>query len=564
MLGNMASLLPRPWGVLAAGCLVAVTAPLTAATQSPSTDAGATRTFNIYLQSRPIGTEETSVTRTPEGWTIAGSGRIGPPIDVTSRHVEIKYDGDWKPLELTIDATVKNRPVHLRTVVASGSATSAFTAFGEPQEHVDPIDPNAVLLPDPFFAPYEAVAARLRTAPQGSTIPLYAAPAGSIVATVGESTTERIQTAQRLIEARRTRLLLQPSTGPAVSADVWGDENGRLLRIAVPAQNLEVIREDIGSVSSRRVLVGRPNDESVRIPAVGFTLAATVSTPANKGQTPLPAVILVGGAGPTDRDEMAFSIPIFGHLAGALADAGFLVVRYDRRGSGQSGGRPESATLTDYAEDLRAAVRYLGDRKDVDRRRLAVVGYGEGGSVAMVAASKENRIKGLVLIATSGLTGAEFNLEQVAANVARSARSEADKQATIDLQRRIQTAVMTGKGWDDIPPPLRRQADVPWFQSILAFDPAKAIQDVDQPLLVLQGLLDKQVLPAHADRLESSAKAGKRKNPVEVTKLPAVNHLLVTATTGDVTEYPSLADQTVAPAVPEAIASWLKKTLPAR
>ncbi len=555
----MASLLPRLRGLRAAVCLFAAL-PVSGAAQ-PADDAGTARTFNIYIQSRQIGTEEISVTRTPQGWTIASSGRMGLPFDVTSRHLEIKYDGDWKPLELTLDATVKNLPARLRTVVAGGSATSAFTAFGQPQEHVEEIDPDAVLLPDPFFAPYEAVSARLRTAPQGSMMSLYAAPAGSIVATVGETTTERIQTVQRLIEARRTRLLLQPSTGPVVSADVWGDENGRLLRIAVPAQNLDVIREDIGSVSSRRVTVARPNDEAIRIPATGFTLAATVSTPANKAQVPLPAVILVGGAGPTDRDEVTFNIPIFGHLAGALADAGFLVVRYDRRGAGQSGGRPESATLADYAEDLRAVVRFVGDRKDVDRRRLAVAGYGEGGSVAMVAATKENRIKGLVLIATSGMTGAEFNLEQVTANVARSARSEADKQATIDLQRRIQTAVMTGKGWDDIPPALRRRADVPWFQSILVFDPAKPMQDLDQPVLIVQGLLDTQVVPSHADKLEAFVKSGKRKNPVDVARLPGVNHLLVPAGTGDVTEYPSLVDRTVAPAVPDAIASWLTKTL---
>ena len=68
------------------------------------------------------------------------------------------------------------------------------------------------------------------------------------------------------------------------------------------------------------------------------------------------------------------------------------MLRYDKRGVGQSGGRPEAATLADYAEDLRAAVRFLGGRKDVDRRRIAVVGYGEGGPVALIAASKEDRI----------------------------------------------------------------------------------------------------------------------------------------------------------------------------
>ncbi|MCY0541684.1 alpha/beta hydrolase, partial [Klebsiella pneumoniae] len=80
------------------------------------------------------------------------------------------------------------------------------------------------------------------------------------------------------------------------------------------------------------------------------------------------------GSGTTDRDETVAGVPILGQLAGTLADAGFLVLRYDTRGVGQSGGRPEAATLDTYATDLRAAVRFMSDRSDVDRRRIAVVG----------------------------------------------------------------------------------------------------------------------------------------------------------------------------------------------
>ncbi|MGE3707458.1 MAG: alpha/beta hydrolase [Vicinamibacterales bacterium] len=532
------------------------------AAQQPA-PAGA-RKFNIYLQSRQIGTEEMAVTRTPDGWTISGSGRIGPPLDVVSRKLEIRYDADWKPLEVTIDAVVRNQPATLHTVVKEGSAVTQFAGrFGAAQDHVEPIDAQAVLLPDPFFSPYEAVAARLRTAPQGATLPLYAAPAGSIVATVGESATERIQTAERLIEARRTRLILQPATGPAVTADVWGDENGRLLRLAVPAQSLEVVREDIGSVAARRVTVARPNDESVRITANGFTLAGTVSKPASPTARKLPAIVLVGGSGPTDRDEITFNIPIFGQLASRLADAGFVVVRFDRRGVGQSGGRPEAATLSDYAEDLRAVVRFTRDRKDVEGKRVTVIGYGEGGPVALLAASQEDRIGALVLIATPGVSGAEFNIERVTAAVNRSARSDADKQATIELQRKIQDAVLTGKGWEDIPPQLRRQADIPWFQSFLSFDPARVMKEVEQPVLVLRAALDAEVAASHADRLGELGKARKRKEPTDVVTVPGVNHLLVPATTGAIAEYASLGDAAVSPAVADAIASWIQQALPA-
>jgi pimeloyl-ACP methyl ester carboxylesterase len=343
---------------------------------------------------------------------------------------------------------------------------------------------------------------------------------------------------------------------------VWGDDDGHLLRLSVPIQNLEVVRDDIASVAARRVTVTRAGDEQVRIPANGFSLAGTLSKPSAAGTTPVPAVILVAGSGPNDRDEMVYGIPIFGELADAFADAGFAVLRYDKRGIGQSGGRTESATMADYADDLRATVKFMTERKDIDRKRVAVIGHGEGGSVAMVAASKDKKIGALVLISTTGVSGAELNLERVSHDLDRSKRSDAERQATLELQKRIQEAVLTGKGWETLPPQLRKQADVPWFHSFLAFNPAKLMSDVKQSLLIVHGLLDTQVHPANADRLETMARARKNAGSVDVVKVPGVNHLLVPARTGEVDEYASLQDRQISASVTSPITEWLKKTLP--
>src|SRR5581483_5234753 len=156
------------------------------------------------------------------------------------------------------------------------------------------------------------------------------------------------------------------------------DDTSRLVRFSVPAQSLEVAREDIASVAARRVPISRPNDEQVRIAGNGFTLAGTLSKPLDAAPQPLPAVVLVSGSGPNERDEVVANIPILGQLASAIADGGFIVLRYDKRGVGQSGGRAESAGIPEYVEDLRAAVKFLADRKDVDPKRIAVLGHSEG------------------------------------------------------------------------------------------------------------------------------------------------------------------------------------------
>jgi hypothetical protein len=228
-----------------------------------------------------------------------------------------------------------------------------------------------------FFASYEALALRLRGMTLPADLRAYIAPQSEIPMRVTRSERQRIQTAGRALQATRYELtLINP--GSPLQAELWADEDGRLLRFSLPAQGLEVARDDIAAVSSRIENMSRDNDERALIPASGFSIAATLSKPASapkpqaRGKAPayrLPAVVLVAGSGSVDRDETTAGIPVFAQLANGLADAGFIVVRYDKRGVGQSGGREESATISDYADDVRSVIEFLRKRKDVDAWR---------------------------------------------------------------------------------------------------------------------------------------------------------------------------------------------------
>ena len=67
------------------------------------------------------------------------------------------------------------------------------------------------------------------------------------------------------------------------------------------------------------------------------------------------------------------------------------------------------------------------------------------------------------------------------------------------------------------------------------------------------------MFPHNADRLAELARKRKKAAPVEALHLPGINHLLVPAKTGDVSEYVSLPDKTVTPAVSKAIVDWLRR-----
>jgi alpha-beta hydrolase superfamily lysophospholipase len=518
-----------------------------------------TNSFLIYFRAQVIGREEVSVVQSPQGWTITSGGRTAAPVDLITRELRVRYTPDWKPLDLTIDATLRGQILTGKTTIVGTEARSAYVEAGKPSDLTATVAADVIFLPSPLWGPFEALSQRLRTAAPGTTLAAYTfqAPMG---VEVGATHEELFQTTSRAIAARRTGVKIV-GAGQPLDAQIWADHAGHLLRISVPSQSLEVIREDIASVAVRHVPVRRPGDQTVRIPSVGFSLGATVSKPDATAER-MPVVILVGGSGQTDRDETAFGLPIFGQLANALADAGWIVIRYDNRGIGQSGGRAEAAELADYAEDLKAVVKYARNRRDVDKKRVAVVGHSEGAAIAMLAA-RDDSIAALALLGAMAVTGAELNLWQVQHGLEASKVPEAERQKTIALQKSIQTAVLTDKGWEAIPPQYRDQANTPWFRSFLSFNPEVAMKRVRQPVLVLQGLLDMQVPPLNADRFEQMVPRLKRKQPMTVVRVPGVNHLLVPAKTGETSEYSTLMDARISPAIVEALVSWLRPTFTA-
>lgn len=522
-------------------------------------------TFFVMFQGVRIGAETVAVTRNDTGWVISSTGQISAPLDLTTTRFEATYGPDWQPQKLAIEGSLKGQLITLLTVFQPTSATSDILQSGQRLSVTHKVSPRTVALPNNFFAAYEALAAQLGAASTGAKIPVYVAPQAEVVVSVEATRTRRIATADGTNEFKQFDLSFANPAG-AIKAEMWIDGKNRFARLALPAASLTVIRDDLSVVLAREERISRPGDEDVFIPAIGFNLGGTVSKPPAAGAAAaarLPAVVLVAGSGRQDRDELVFGIPILGQLAGTLADAGFIVVRYDKRGIGQSGGRVESATLDDYATDVISVVNWLRRRKDVDPDRIAVVGHSEGGAVAMLAADRDDRIKAIGLVAAPGRTGRETTLEQQERVLSRSKDSAEDRKAKIELQHRIMDAATSGRGWEAVPPALRREADTTWFRSWLQFDPAAAMKKIDQPVLIVQGALDAQVPPAHADQLEALSRA-RRNDAAALTRkivVPGVNHLLVPAKTGEVDEYPNLAVKTVAPEIGQGIADWLKRTL---
>jgi alpha/beta superfamily hydrolase len=539
-------------------------APRTLAQPPAAPDITGVANFVVLLRGTRVGTTSTSISSSGSGWLLESTSRLDPPIDLVTSKFEVRYGADWQPQQLAIESTLGGQQLSLSTNFGVTTAMSELTQAGQHGSNSVQISPRTIVLPNNFFGAYEALAIRLSSLAAGARVPLFIAPAGEVTATVARVAPTRVTRPEGPVDLRAFTLSVPGQSGPS-EIDLWIDARGRLARVSLPAVALVMIRDDLASVSAREEPVHNPGDKETFFPSNGFSLAGTITRPSNAAGKH-PAVVLVASPGPQDRDYSTYGVSIFGQLAGALAAHGAIVVRYDGRGVGQSGGRPESAGVAEYAEDAIGIVDWLKDQDDVDRDRIVVVGYGDAGPIALTAARREKQIDGVVLIAAPGRNGRDVTLDTQRRLLARLTLPDADKAARVALQTRIIDATLTGKGWDGIPDDVRRQSDTVWFKNWLQFDPADVIAKLQQPLLIIQGALDTETAPSAADDLASLSAARKKQPASDTSKVvvPGVNHLLVAATTGDIDEYASLPSRTIAPGVVDAIAGWLDRTLPAK
>ena len=543
--------------------LLLVASPAAAQQAPPPQPAEGDTGYTIFVRGEPIGREDVTVQRTTAGaTTIVSRTRIGPPVNLVTRRAEVRYRADGSPESVYIDAELNGANVNLETTFENGVATTKGHEGNTTISESHPVSPQTIVLPNLLFGVYEAVGRRLVNAPPEVELRAYIVPQAEIPIRVRNVSSQRMQTGATTFDVRRYDLVFaHPKGDLAVAISV--DERGGLVSVNLPGQALDVVRDDVSSPTSRTLTYSNPGDEPVTIPAAGFNLGATLTRPKTAAGVRVPAVILLAGSEAPDRDSLIPGYPVIGQLAGALADSGFLVVRYDRRGFGQSGGRAESATLSDHADDVRSVFMWLRERRDVDRDRIALAGHDEGAWVALLAASRERRFAGAVSLAAASTAGSERVLERQRYVLEQSSTPEAERAAKVELQQKINAAVVSGSGWDGIPPDMRKQADTPWFQSLLTFQPARVIRDVRQPLLLVHGTLDQQVPVSHVERLSDLARKEGRSRSVEVVTVRGVNHLLVPATTGHASEYGSLSDRTVSKDVIDTLTAWLTKTFKA-
>jgi len=314
-----------------------------------------------------------------------------------------------------------------------------------------------------------------------------------------------------------------------------------------------------------------------------IVLAGTLTIPEKDGN--FPAVILISGSGPQNRDEELMGHKPFLVLADHLTKNGFAVLRFDDRGTAESTGDYKTATSLDFARDVESAIKYLQTRKEINKNQIGLIGHSEGGIIAPIVAARSKDINFIVLLAGTGIRGDQILLLQQELIGKASGASDTDlqkakvinkgafdiilksnniesleteltnyiKQALIDNPESEKPAGMSD---DDYVKLQVNQLTSPWMIYFIKYDPAPILEKVNCPVLAINGEKDLQV-PAkvNLEAIENALEEGGNKN-VTTKVLPNLNHLFQECETGSPGEYATI-EQTFSPIALAEISNWI-------
>lgn len=303
----------------------------------------------------------------------------------------------------------------------------------------------------------------------------------------------------------------------------------------------------------------------------GAVMAATLTIPPNATSKKMPAVVMVTGSGPQNRDEEYCEHKPFAVIADHLARNGIASLRYDDRGTGKSTGDFISSSTLTFKDDAVSGIDFLRSIGCVGP--VGVLGHSEGGTIAFIIGS-EGKADFIISLAGMAISGKETMMRQNEQSLDKLNLSEADKANSLKLIDRVfdEMATQTKQGVskpiniDDlvannnlsvpqmVTQSLKKMTQKirgPWVDTLVTLNPREFLGNVKCPVLAINGEKDTQVFPDNLNVVKEYI-------PQAETKLmPELNHLLQHAVTGEVSEYDEIRE-TISPEVLDAIELFIK------
>jgi uncharacterized protein len=363
----------------------------------------------------------------------------------------------------------------------------------------------------------------------------YAAQAGQIMSALGRPQVQDPPQAAKIGDAVTVTIPVRWASATLnfmVSWNAAGQIQGTWFRPVLTAVYETAAYSRPDSFSSRDVSVG----------ADPWKLPGTLTVPNGKG--PWPAVVLVHGSGPNDRDESVGGAKVFRDLAEGLATRGIAVLRYDKRTRvhpQECAADPNFTMTQETVEDAVVAAALLRKQDGIDPRRIFVLGHSQGGYLMPRIMQADTGLAGAIVMAGSVRPLEELIVEQYEYLFGLEHEMTAAQQTRLAGIRRDPWSVLPGAGE-------KYKADLKGYDPV-AMAAASAV-----PMLILQGERDYQVRMKDFDLWKAGLK---EKKNVTMKSYPKLNHLFVA---GEGMSTPQEYDRPghVSPEVIGDIAEWIR------
>jgi hypothetical protein len=213
-----------------------VLAAVSAAAQTPGT-----ASFRVFEKGMLVGSVETAVERTNDGWRVRGSSRMTGSVQVTIPNLDLYYDAAWSGRFMTLEMKAPDDAI-VHVAITRSTAQTDIVRSTEARFRSTSASPDTIFLPERAYGAYEAIAARLARSGPDADLPIFIPPLGETRTRVDTVSSESVRTAQGLTTARRYRMTeLRQRPTPV---ELWVVD-GRLLRLDLPAAALSVVRSDV-------------------------------------------------------------------------------------------------------------------------------------------------------------------------------------------------------------------------------------------------------------------------------------------------------------------------------
>lgn len=269
-------------------------------------------------------------------------------------------------------------------------------------------------------------------------------------------------------------------------------------------------------------------EKEVEFGTEGWKLPGVLSIP--KGEGPFPAVVLVHGSGPNDRDETVGANKPFKDLAWGLASNNTAVLRYDKRTKvhGKKMISQKNLSLTVYEETIEDAVhaaRLLRETENINPKKIFILGHSLGGTLVPRIAALNPDTAGFIIMAGATRPLEDLSIEQVKYIFMLDGKLSTDEKEKLDAVNAEVQKIKDLKQTD-----LKQKNEKLWgaypeyWLNLRGYDPAETAKSINRPLLILQGGRDYQVTEKD---FENWKKALTSKENVTFKTYPSLNHLFI-------------------------------------